>query len=73
MHRASEQEHDKQALIIGWILDGPRPVFTDVISEVRRWMDDGLEVYEVTRVHGSSGKHLSPLEARSPRRARASL
>lgn len=35
--------------IVGWLLDGPRPEFTDVISIARRWMVDGQRITEVVR------------------------
>ncbi|MGE8690289.1 MAG: hypothetical protein ACN6PJ_24290 [Achromobacter sp.] len=35
--------------IVGWLLDGPQPEFTDVVSVARRWMADGQRVTEVIR------------------------
>ena len=37
------------APIIGWLLDGPQPEFTDVVSIARQWMADGQRVSEVVR------------------------
>lgn len=35
--------------IIGWLLDGPQPEFTDVVSVARQWMVEGQSVSEVVR------------------------
>ncbi|PTN51862.1 hypothetical protein DAI43_07535 [Achromobacter xylosoxidans] len=35
--------------IVGWLLDGPQPEFTDVVSVARQWMADGQRVSEVVR------------------------
>jgi hypothetical protein len=41
--------------IVGWLLDGPRPEFTDVISIARGWMADGQPVTEVIRAEHYRG------------------
>lgn len=41
--------------IVGWLLDGPQPEFTDVISVARRWMADGRRVTEVIRTEHCRG------------------
>ncbi|MGY6269774.1 hypothetical protein ACXIUT_08790 [Achromobacter denitrificans] len=38
--------------IVGWLLDGPYPEFTDVVSVARGWMVDGKRVTEVVRMDG---------------------
>ncbi|KGD92402.1 hypothetical protein JL37_17305 [Achromobacter sp. RTa] len=41
--------------IVGWLLDGPQPEFTDVVSIARRWMADGQRVTEVIRAEDYRG------------------
>ncbi|SSW66132.1 hypothetical protein [Achromobacter agilis] len=48
--------------IVGWLLDGPQPEFTDVISVARRWMADGQRVTEVIRAEDYRGRPLASPE-----------
>ncbi|QKH39454.1 hypothetical protein FOC84_32740 [Achromobacter pestifer] len=41
--------------IVGWLLDGPQPEFTDVVSVARQWMADGQRVSEVVRAQDYRG------------------
>ncbi|HEY9272531.1 hypothetical protein [Achromobacter sp.] len=41
--------------IVGWLLDGPQPEFTDVVSVARQWMADGRRVSEVVRAQDYQG------------------
>ncbi len=41
--------------IVGWLLDGPQPEFTDVVSVARQWMVDGQSVSEVVRAEDHCG------------------
>ncbi|APX73988.1 hypothetical protein QEP16_17930 [Achromobacter insolitus] len=43
------------APIVGWLLDGPQPEFTDVVSVARQWMADGQRVSEVVRAQDYRG------------------
>ncbi|WP_447919266.1 hypothetical protein [Achromobacter aegrifaciens] len=43
------------APIVGWLLDGPQPEFTDVVSVARQWMADGQRVSEVVRAQDYQG------------------
>ncbi|MBC9906733.1 MULTISPECIES: hypothetical protein [Achromobacter] len=41
--------------IVGWLLDGPQPEFTDIVSVARQWMADGQRVSEVVRAQDCRG------------------
>ncbi|MGS1107009.1 hypothetical protein ACVCNH_12255 [Achromobacter anxifer] len=41
--------------IVGWLLDGPQPEFTDIVSVARQWMADGQRVSEVVRAQDYRG------------------
>ncbi len=43
------------APIVGWLLDGPQPEFTDIVSVARQWMADGQRVSEVVRAQDHQG------------------
>ena len=44
--------------IVGWLLDGPQPEFTDVVSVARPWTVDGQRVTEVIRAEDYRGTQL---------------